>query len=660
MDAVDPGGEMMRCSAQRPLRGARSHFRALAAVAAVAIAGAARGETGTPAGLLKNSDFKAGLSGWRSSGPAGAHAVDGGHVVFNAPPGNGQSHLDQEISLQPDQVVQASVRVRGDGTGLRPALRIADAEWQTLAYVETEADGEWRTLRTVVEPPPDGRIKLQLFGAGRSSRDSGAGQIRFADVRLERLSGDQARAAFEARITVEPAARGPRIDPRFFGVNTLFWIEDDDARADGRITAALRDLPCGLMRFPGGEVADNFHWRTTALDNIKEFPASEGPDKLCFDEFIAWRDEIGTEAICVVNLESGFLHGDIDAAVREAADWVRYSNIEKTYGVRYWEIGNETDLAGTRYPLRAAEYADAVARFSKAMKAVDPSILIGALGPFGADQTVYLDTLTPEGLAHMRAVPRGQRKDASKRNFATRDTPGPAWWPTVCSIAGGQFDFAIVHRYDGTRQSIGDVTAPAIRPGAALEQLDAFFRKATGSRVPLALTEWNLSRTVRMSPAEHGVSIAEMAMSYLEAGVEMANYWPMRYPSLKSSGFRAMLDHETHEPRPAYHALRMLGARAGDRVAAVRNDAHAVAAMATVNDAGDRITVFAASRHPRRAMRLRIAPFPSAKADAIVLRPVDKGQDARAEPLPLIRSGAVWEADLPPLGFARITISAAD
>jgi hypothetical protein len=163
-----------------------------------------------------------------------------------------------------------------------------------------------------------------------------------------------------------------------------------------------------------------------------------------------------------------------------------------------------------------------------------------------------------------------------------------------------------------------------------------------------------------MSPAEHGASIAEMAMSYLEAGVEMANYWPMRYPSLKTSGFRAMLDHETNEPRPAYHALRMLGARAGDRVAAVRNDAHAVAAMATVNDAGDRITIFAASRHPRRALRLKITPFPSAKADAVVLRPVDKRQDARVEPLPLTRSGAVWEADLPPLGFARITISAAD
>jgi hypothetical protein len=59
-------------------------------------------------------------------------------------------------------------------------------------------------------------------------------------------------------------------------------------------------------------------------------------------------------------------------------------------------------------------------------------------------------------------------------------------------------------------------------------------------------------------------------------------------------------------------------------------------------------------------LRLKITPFPSAKADAVVLRPVDKRQDARVEPLPLTRSGAVWEADLPPLGFARITISAAD
>ena len=110
------------------------------------------------------------------------------------------------------------------------------------------------------------------------------------------------------------------INPLFFGVNTLFWIEDDDALKDGKLAQLLQDLPCRLMRFPGGEVADNYHWQTRKLDNIRDFPASEGPDKLDCDKFMTLCRQVGAEPIFVVNLESGFVHHDVAAAVREAAN----------------------------------------------------------------------------------------------------------------------------------------------------------------------------------------------------------------------------------------------------------------------------------------------------------------------------------------------------
>ena len=61
-----------------------------------------------------------------------------------------------------------------------------------------------------------------------------------------------------------------------------------------------------------------------------------------FDEFIAWKNSFGSEAIIVVNLENGFVENDLEKAADLAAEWVRYANIEKNYGIKYWEIGNES------------------------------------------------------------------------------------------------------------------------------------------------------------------------------------------------------------------------------------------------------------------------------------------------------------------------------
>ncbi len=58
------------------------------------------------------------------------------------------------------------------------------------------------------------------------------------------------------------------------------------------------------------------------------------------------------------------------------ADMVRYTNIEKGYKFKYWELGNENDLGS--HQLTTAEYAKRAIAYARAMKAVDPSIQIVA------------------------------------------------------------------------------------------------------------------------------------------------------------------------------------------------------------------------------------------------------------------------------------------
>ncbi|MEO7427604.1 MAG: glycoside hydrolase family 44 protein [Fibrobacteria bacterium] len=80
----------------------------------------------------------------------------------------------------------------------------------------------------------------------------------------------------------------------------------------------------------------------------------------------------GSEPMICVNYGTG--------TPEEAASWVRYANVKEGMGIRLWQIGNENDGEWEEGgPVTAKQYAGKYLAFARAMKAVDPSILI--LGP---------------------------------------------------------------------------------------------------------------------------------------------------------------------------------------------------------------------------------------------------------------------------------------
>lgn len=98
-----------------------------------------------------------------------------------------------------------------------------------------------------------------------------------------------------------------------------------------------------------------------------------------FDRFMRWLQDIpGGEPLICVNYGTG--------TPEEAAAWVRYANIEKKHGIRRWHVGNEVD--GTWEdggPVDPAQYAARFAEFSRAMKAVDPTIEVYGPGTFSIE-----------------------------------------------------------------------------------------------------------------------------------------------------------------------------------------------------------------------------------------------------------------------------------
>jgi len=128
------------------------------------------------------------------------------------------------------------------------------------------------------------------------------------------------------------------------------------------------------MRYPGGSCGDIYDWQTNTAPGGYVAPGTG------FDSFMGTVQAVGAQAILIANYGSG--------TPQEAADWVRYANITRGYHDQYWEIGNEiygngyygsaweTDDHASKSP---ATYASNVLQYASAMKAVDPTIKIGAV-----------------------------------------------------------------------------------------------------------------------------------------------------------------------------------------------------------------------------------------------------------------------------------------
>jgi len=188
-------------------------------------------------------------------------------------------------------------------------------------------------------------------------------------------------------------------DEKPIGINVNYLMDGGRFKeAEIPLSDALTDLNVRFVRFPGGEKSD-FHMfspppfdeiktsltRTCSLDDYPDVFTEQGEyvyDPLSFDDFMSICRDRRLEPIIVVPAdryqippEKGQWNLSRETLLEHAATWVRYANITKGYGIKYWMIGNE--CWNTNNPGSTAEsYAEDVVDFSKVMKAVDSSIFI--------------------------------------------------------------------------------------------------------------------------------------------------------------------------------------------------------------------------------------------------------------------------------------------
>ncbi len=379
--------------------------------------------------------------------------------------------------------------------------------------------------------------------------------------------------------TINAAVTKRLVDARWFGLNTAVW----DAYFDTTNTLELlRGIDCQALRFPGGSLSDEYHWASNKTGSNTWTWATS------FDKFLHVATNLGAQLCLTVNYGSG--------TPEEAAAWVRYANITKGSGCRYWEIGNENygswEMDTNALPHDPYTYAVRAKEYIAQMKAVDPSIKIGVVAVTGEDS--YSNGYTN----HPATNPRTGKSHHG-------------WTPVMLSTLnklGITPDFLIYHRYAQNPGGENDFTLLQSSKTWADDAADlraqlTDYLGPVGAAVELLCTENN---SVSSGPGKQTTSLVN-ALFLADSLAQLAQtefnglfWWDLRNGrdtnennSAQLFGWREYGDYGllsgTADPYPTYYAARLLQhfMRGGDAVVEATTDYALLSAYAARRTNGE-------------------------------------------------------------------------
>ncbi|MEU7476825.1 cellulose binding domain-containing protein [Lentzea sp. NPDC042327] len=376
----------------------------------------------------------------------------------------------------------------------------------------------------------------------------------------------------DATVVVNAKAGLATVPETALGVNHAIW---DSQLGTPEVSGLLGDAGVRMMRYPGGSYGDIYHWESHTAPGGYVAPNTD------FDTFMAGVRRAGAQPIVIANYGTG--------SPQEAADWVRYANVTKGYGVKYWEIGNELYGNGhygsaweaDDHPDKSpAGYARETVAFAQAMKAVDPTVKVGAVLTTPANW--------PDGIV------------------GTGDAA--SWNQTVLSIAGPHVDFVVVHWYPS-----GSTAAQTLASTDQIADMTYLLRQQITryagpdpDRLGIAMTELNTTYGRNTQPG--ALFAAEAYTSLLENGVFTVDWWNTHNGAETASTVAGQPDFHDfgllssgtclpggacepplNTPFAPYHALKVLGlfARPGDQLVRAGSGDPSVRAHAVRRPNGD-------------------------------------------------------------------------
>ena len=432
-------------------------------------------------------------------------------------------------------------------------------------------------------------------------------------------AADQPAPAEAVTVAADQTLR--KTDRRLLGINLDYFIDHDANRPKGArpLAEALADLGVGSLRYPGGAKSDVTLWAAPPYRKPQPTLARLGPDEwpandrrvynldaqrfnvtpLDFDAFMALCRKTGAEPVVVIPHDamykpaaSGSVAPDMPTLLQNAVSLVRYANIERGYGVKYFEIGNESYFYVYDGGSRAKDYARDLNLFAAAMKGVDPSILIGANGPVGAADIGSLD------------------------NIAGDHT---VWWQALFADAGPSIDFVSVHEYPCYAWFGYDAYRTQPAPMLGVTEIDKAARTYgppdLAGRLRYLLTEVNSADWYghpqnpgwkHENTLGHALVLLDMlAQAVSDPRVVTAQIWATRWlNNVNNPELWDALD-ARNNLLPTGMALKILAGHLGTRIVAT-TDAPEIRTFATRNDKTNTLDLLLINKDASRPAVIRV------------------------------------------------------
>ena len=320
-----------------------------------------------------------------------------------------------------------------------------------------------------------------------------------------------AQAQTPVTVTVNATSSLGKIPAADHGVNTTV---NDYAMADPAVPGLLQNIGMNALRYPGGIIADTFHWTNDTTVDGHGKVTDWTPFNTTFDQFMTLANKVGASPVITVNYltnTSGAYNSASDPT--EAAAWVNYANIQKNYGIKYWEIGNEewgegeynNQVGGyqgdSTTVFNPIHYGKAVVSYANAMKAQDKTIKIGVV-------------LTNPG--------------------QYPDNYGPDWNSNVLAQCGSSVDFVILHYYPIATLLPADaqlLSAPAPQIPLLVAKTRALINQYCGTNAPnvqILITETSStgsSGTKQVINLVNSLFVADETQMWLENGISNVDFW---------------------------------------------------------------------------------------------------------------------------------------
>lgn len=383
---------------------------------------------------------------------------------------------------------------------------------------------------------------------------------------------------------VDPGLELGTVSPYLLGSNYGPWVAVPFGMQDAAYNSKIK-----AIRFPGGAWGDR--------NNLQPYS---------IDPFLAFCDQVGAIPTISVNLRDG--------TPEQAAELVRYINIEKKYGAVYWAIGNEPTLFAREKSNNydTVQYNKDWRKFADAMKAVDPTIKL--IGPD----------------VHQYSAEPDQRP---------KDVNGLDWMDEFLKANGDQVDVVTFHRYPfGTNATKEQLRENAKEWDDIVIALRNRIQELTGREIPIAITEvstnYNPAVGGEATPDSHfnAIWLADVVGQMAQQQLFMFNHWMLTSSSGGQGGWgmigRGVL-------RPSYYVYQLYamfgtkliysasGVENVNVYAAKREDGTLTLMIVNLNDDAQTIPLQFKGKMPKSAQLFLLDPEHSAQDMGNIDLPAD-------------------------------------